>query len=94
MSSADPNHAPASLRGPFRRVLLKLSGEALMGEQGFGISADRLAYLASELRGVADLRVEIGVVLGGGNIFRGVSQSAQHMGPGAGRPHRHAWPRS
>jgi len=63
----------------FKRVLLKVSGEALMGGESFGISPQVLEYVADELLKARDLGVEIGVVLGGGNIFRGVSESAQHM---------------
>ncbi|MGD8543421.1 MAG: UMP kinase, partial [Desulfobacteraceae bacterium] len=56
----------------YRRVLLKLSGEALMGDQGFGISPDMLKYVAEEIQSVYDLGVELAIVVGGGNIFRGV----------------------
>lgn len=63
----------------FKRVLLKVSGEALMGGESFGISPQVLDYVADELLKARDLGVEIGVVLGGGNIFRGVSESARHM---------------
>jgi len=63
----------------FQRVLLKLSGEALLGESQFGISKEVLEFLAGELIGAHGLSVELGVVLGGGNIFRGVSKSAQGM---------------
>jgi uridylate kinase len=61
----------------YKRVLLKLSGEALMGDQKFGLSADVVARLADEIRDVHRLGVEIAVVLGGGNIIRGVSAAAQ-----------------
>ncbi|MCG6905331.1 MAG: UMP kinase [Desulfobacteraceae bacterium] len=72
----------------YRRVLLKLSGEALMGDQGFGISPDVLKYVAEEIQSVYDLGVELAIVVGGGNIFRGVAASsfdmdrasADHMG--------------
>lgn len=72
----------------YRRVLLKLSGEALMGDQGFGISPDMLKYVAEEIQSVYDLGVELAIVVGGGNIFRGVAASsfdmdrasADHMG--------------
>lgn len=57
----------------YRRVLLKLSGEALMGQQDFGIDDQLLADLASHLREVHDLGVELAIVCGGGNIFRGVA---------------------
>ena len=56
----------------FKRVLLKLSGEALMGEKQFGIDNQRLAQYAKEIRSIYDKRVEIAIVIGGGNIFRGV----------------------
>jgi uridylate kinase len=59
----------------YRRVLLKLSGEALMGDQQFGIDPARLQQYAEEVRAVSELGVQIGVVIGGGNIFRGVSNS-------------------
>lgn len=72
----------------YKRVLLKLSGEALMGDQSFGISQDMLKYVADEVRSIYDLGVEIAIVVGGGNIFRGVKAtsygmertSADHMG--------------
>lgn len=56
---------------PYRRILLKLSGEALMGESDFGISPDVMNFLANEIKGVADLGVQVALVVGGGNIFRG-----------------------
>jgi uridylate kinase len=59
----------------YRRVLLKLSGEALMGEQQFGIDPARLQQYAEEVRAAGELGVQIGIVIGGGNIFRGVSNS-------------------
>jgi uridylate kinase len=63
----------------FSRVLLKLSGEALMGEESFGISQEVLAFVAGEVRKAYATGVEMGIVLGGGNIFRGVSASARNM---------------
>jgi uridylate kinase len=63
----------------YRRVLLKLSGEALMGGRSFGIDPDIVQAIASEIRDVVKLGVEIGVVVGGGNIFRGVEGSARGM---------------
>jgi uridylate kinase len=56
----------------YRRVLLKLSGEALMGEQEFGIDSDVLRTIARHLKDVVDLGCEVAIVVGGGNIFRGV----------------------
>jgi uridylate kinase len=61
----------------YRRVLLKLSGEALMGDQGFGIEPQMVQRIASEIREIHRLGVEIAVVIGGGNIFRGLAASAQ-----------------
>jgi uridylate kinase len=63
----------------YRRVLLKLSGEALMGEQTFGIDTLIAESVAREIKAVHDLGVEVAVVVGGGNIFRGVSKSAGNM---------------
>lgn len=61
----------------YKRVLLKLSGEALMGEQEFGISSDVIASYAKQIKEIADLGVEVSVVIGGGNIFRGLSGATQ-----------------
>ena len=61
----------------YRRVLLKLSGEALMGEQSFGIDSSVVRFLAGEIKRVYDLGVEIAIVIGGGNIIRGVNASSQ-----------------
>ena len=57
----------------FRRILLKLSGESLMGRQGYGIDTQRLKEYASQIKEIADMGVQIGIVIGGGNIFRGLS---------------------
>ncbi|MDP3284652.1 MAG: UMP kinase [Desulfobacterales bacterium] len=72
----------------YKRVLLKLSGEALMGDQGFGISPDVIKYVSEEIRSIFDLGIQIAIVVGGGNIFRGIAassygmdrSSADHMG--------------
>ncbi len=63
----------------YKRVLLKLSGEALCGEAGYGIDDKILRDLAEELSEVRELGVELGIVVGGGNIFRGVAASAKGM---------------
>jgi uridylate kinase len=63
----------------YRRVLLKLSGEALMGSDAYGINPETLARLAAEVKSVVEAGVQVGVVIGGGNIFRGVAGSAQGM---------------
>ncbi len=65
--------------GGYRRVLLKLSGEALQGDQGYGIDPRVLQDVASELVQVQRAGVELGIVLGGGNIFRGVAGAAHGM---------------
>ena len=57
----------------FKRILLKLSGESLMGEQGYGIDVKRLNEYAAHIKGVAEMGVQIGIVIGGGNIFRGLT---------------------
>ena len=63
----------------YRRVLLKISGEALMGEQNYGIDVNIARSVAEELKAVHDVGVQVAVVVGGGNIFRGVSKSAGNM---------------
>ena len=57
----------------FKRILLKLSGESLMGEKRYGIDENRLADYATQIKEVHDMGVQIGIVIGGGNIFRGLS---------------------
>jgi uridylate kinase len=72
----------------YKRVLLKLSGEALMGDQGFGIDPQVVSRIASEIKDIHALDVEVAVVIGGGNIFRGIKAegegidrvTADHMG--------------
>src|SRR5437588_11184385 len=73
MSTEIQNH-PA-----YRRVLLKISGEALVGEQTFGIDVNVAHSVAEEIKQVHSLGVEVAVVVGGGNIFRGISKSAGNM---------------
>ena len=63
----------------YKRVLLKLSGEVLAGKQGFGIDPNRASILAQEIKSVHDLGVDIGVVIGAGNIFRGINAADQGM---------------
>ena len=69
-----PARSPA-----YRRILLKLSGEALMGEQSFGIDPAVAVRIAQDVAGVRKLGVEVALVIGGGNIFRGVAASARGM---------------
>jgi uridylate kinase len=66
-------------RPKFNRILLKLSGEALMGDQSFGISPEMIKYVTEEARSVFDLGVQLAIVVGGGNIFRGVSAASYGM---------------
>lgn len=63
----------------YNRVLLKLSGEALLGEQGHGIDADILSEYAKEIQSIQEAGVQVSVVIGGGNIFRGVKGATQGM---------------
>jgi uridylate kinase len=63
----------------YKRILLKLSGEALAGEQGYGIDPAVLERLVQEIRSIHDLKVETAIVIGGGNIFRGLQASASGM---------------
>ena len=63
----------------YKRVLLKLSGEALMGDDAFGINRDTIERMVADIKGVVDLGVELAVVIGGGNIFRGVALGAAGM---------------
>ena len=57
----------------FKRILLKLSGESLMGEQGYGIDTNRLNDYAVQIKDAAETGVQVAIVIGGGNIFRGLS---------------------
>jgi uridylate kinase len=77
-AGAGPDAAPRPGQAAYRRILLKLSGEALMGEKGFGIDETVVARIADELREVHGLGVEIAIVIGGGNIIRGLA--ASHRG--------------
>ena len=63
----------------FRRILLKISGEALMGDDAYGINTPMLNSIVAEIKGVVDLGVQVGIVVGGGNIFRGMAGVATGM---------------
>ncbi len=63
----------------YKRILLKLSGEALMGDDSFGINTDVLEGISDEIKEIIDLGVEVGIVIGAGNIFRGVKGASQGM---------------
>jgi uridylate kinase len=77
MSATDITSDKSALT--YKRVLLKISGEALMGEQNYGIDVDVARMVAEQLKAVHEMGVQIAVVVGGGNIFRGVSKSAGNM---------------
>ena len=72
-------HQTSGTQLQFKRVLLKISGEALMGDQGFGLHPPTVERIAAEVKTVHDLGAEICMVIGGGNIFRGLQGSAQGM---------------
>ncbi|HKN69416.1 MAG TPA: hypothetical protein VJX30_00035, partial [Terriglobales bacterium] len=63
----------------FKRILLKISGEALAADQGFGIDTARIHEVAAELAEVRNLGIELAIVVGGGNFFRGVADQARNM---------------
>ncbi len=81
MPDTDPQTAAASrpVSPRYRRVMLKISGEALMGDQNYGLHPPTVERVAREVKSVHDLGVEICMVIGGGNIFRGLQGSAQGM---------------
>lgn len=64
---------------PYKRILLKLSGEALAGDAGYGIDTDVIKYLAREIKEIRETGVQIAIVLGGGNIFRGIKGATKGM---------------
>ncbi len=70
---------PTAPKTTFKRVMLKISGEALMGDQGYGLHPPTVQRIAREVQSVQEMGVEICMVIGGGNIFRGLSGSAQGM---------------
>src|SRR5690554_5264003 len=74
-----PMTTPPSQPAGYRRILLKLSGEALMGDDAFRISRTTIMRMTDEIAEVVQLGVELAIVIGGGNIFRGVAPGAQGM---------------
>jgi len=74
-----PEDAATKKPAHYKRVLLKISGEALMGPQGFGLHPPTVERIAKEIKDVHDLGIEVSLVIGGGNIFRGLQGSAQGM---------------
>ncbi|MDQ3254518.1 MAG: UMP kinase [Acidobacteriota bacterium] len=80
MKVEDQNTAAITARAPvFRRILLKASGEALMGAQNYGVDVNVAREVAEQIKDVHALGVQVAIVVGGGNIFRGVSESAGNM---------------
>jgi len=78
--AAAPHDEPNPPQKPaYQRILLKLSGEALMGNDSFGINRETVDRIVGQVKEVSELGVQVGVVIGGGNIFRGVSQGAAGM---------------
>ena len=75
----EPNASGPAGEAAFRRVLVKLSGEALMGERGFGIEPERVNAVAHQLSGLNALGIETAVVVGAGNIYRGMTAAAEGM---------------
>ena len=63
----------------YNRIMLKLSGESLMGDQDFGIDTDTIRYVANEVKSACDLGIQVALVVGGGNIFRGIAASSSGM---------------
>lgn len=68
-----------AIKPAYKRILLKLSGEALMGDDAYGINRATITRIAEEIKEIVDLGVQVGVVIGGGNIFRGVAPAAAGM---------------
>ena len=77
--AGDPGDVNPPAKPAYQRILLKLSGEALMGKDAFGINRDTVDDIVRQVKEVADLGVQVAIVIGGGNIFRGVSQGAAGM---------------
>ena len=75
----------------YKRALLKLSGEALMGDTDFGISTDVLNYVAGEVKQVVELGMEVALVIGAGNIFRGVAGASRGMDRSTAGCHGAQW---
>ncbi len=71
--------AAANGKPAFRRILLKLSGEALMGDLDYGADPERIAAIAQAVKGVSERGVEVAIVVGGGNIYRGLAGAAEGM---------------
>jgi len=77
-----PNHSKAANNAPvpsYRRIILKLSGEALAGDERYGIDADRAEFIAAKVKQLHNLGVQIGIVIGGGNLWRGMTGEKMGM---------------
>jgi len=79
MAVTPQNETNPPAQAAYQRILLKLSGEALMGNDSFGINREMVERIVGEVKEVSELGVQVGIVIGGGNIFRGVSQGAVGM---------------
>jgi len=77
--AGDPGDPNPPAKPAYQRILLKLSGEALMGNDSFGINRETVDRIVAQVKEVSELGVQVGIVIGGGNIFRGVSQGAAGM---------------
>ena len=77
--AGDPGDVNPPAKPAYQRILLKLSGEALMGPDAFGINRETVDRIVAQVKEVSDMGVQVGIVIGGGNIFRGVSQGAVGM---------------
>ena len=81
MKTSDPIPFKTKMNNPvYKRVLLKLSGEVLAGKDGFGINPERAEYLANEVKSLYELDLSIGLIIGAGNIFRGIKAASKGMG--------------
>lgn len=76
---AETSHPPAPPSAKYKRVLLKISGEALMGERDYGLDPEMVNRVAGEIKAVVDMGIEVCIVIGGGNIFRGVAGASKGM---------------
>src|SRR5689334_21155669 len=77
----EKSHKSSASKHPiYKRILLKLSGEALQGKESYGIDPSMLEYLIEEIAGVVKLGVQVGIVIGGGNLFRGAELEAVGIG--------------
>jgi len=86
----EPPVAAGASKSVYKRVVLKLSGESLQGPDQSGIHAETVVRIAGELKEVADLGVQMAIMVGGGNIFRGTRQEVAGHRPGYRRLHGHA----